>query len=186
MDDIDALHCATEEFRRRLSAVTPEQWTAATACGQWDVAALVEHVNRGNTMTELLLGGADAATSIGPAAQPPEGADPKQTYDATSRAQLTAFGADGALTMTVTHPAMDMPGEQLLMFRTLDLALHAWDLAVGIDADRSLDPELADSLWIRLEPFVPLLAGSGMFDPPTGELAGDADSYAKLLHATGR
>jgi uncharacterized protein (TIGR03086 family) len=147
---------------------------------------VVDHINLGNRMAELLLHGADAATSIGPAAQPPSGEARATTYAVTSAAQLDAFSEADALARTVRHPAMDMVGEQLLMFRTLDLALHGWDLATGIGADPSLDPDVAESLWTRLEPFAPLLAASGMFGTPKRDLPADATAADKLLTAAGR
>jgi uncharacterized protein (TIGR03086 family) len=157
-----------------------------TACGDWTVRDLVRHVNVGNRMSELLLAGADAKTSIGPDAQPPEGVDPAETYAATSAAQIAAFSKPGALTVTVKHPAMEMPGELLLMFRTLDLAMHAWDLASGIGSDLNLDAEMCGSLWVRLEPLAPLLSSSGMFGPPPRNLGPDASVVDVLLNATGR
>jgi len=186
MDDLEALGTASDEFGRRLAAVGPEQWSARTPCGEWDVTALVEHLNVGNRMGELLLQGADAKTSVGPAAHPAAGADPVATYAATSAGQVAAFAEDGALTRTVTHPAMEMSGEMLLMFRTLDLTMHAWDLATSLGMDASLDPDLCASLWTRLEPIAPLLAGSGLFGTPTRDLAPDPSAQDKLLHATGR
>ena len=81
---------------------------------------------------------------------------------------------------------MDMTGDVLLMFRALDLSLHGLDLSVGVGTDDSLDPELVDWLWGKLEPIAPLLAGSGMFGTPQRELGPDASTLEKLLTATGR
>jgi uncharacterized protein (TIGR03086 family) len=186
MDDLEALARANHEFGRVLDAVGDDQWTATTPCGEWDATALVAHINLGNRMAELLLHGADATTSIGPDARPPAGEAPATTYAATSAAQLVAFSEDGALARTVHHPAMDMTGDQLLMFRTMDLALHAWDLATSVGAETTLDPDLATSVWTRLEPIAPLLSASGMFGEPKRELAPDASPGDKLLTATGR
>lgn len=186
MDDLAALAAAGEEFRRRLAAVSPDQWTAQTGCDDWDVTALVRHLNVGNRMSVLLLDGADGPTSIGPLAQPAEGADPVALHAETSAAQLAAFHRDGALSMTVKHPAMEMPGEMLLLFRTMDFALHALDLSVAIGADTDLDEEMCASIWPRLEPISGLLAGSGMFGAPTHELGSSPTARERLIHATGR
>jgi uncharacterized protein (TIGR03086 family) len=185
MDDLSALSCATDEFRRRLAEVGADQWTSSTPCDDWNVTALVEHVTGGNRMSELLLAGADAPTALD-AVRSTAGAEPRESFEETSAAQIAAFAAEGALAMTVHHPAMDMTGDLLLMFRTLDLALHAQDLAAGIDADLSLDPNLCASLWTRLEPIAPLLSGSGMFGTPKRELGAVASAQDTLLNATGR
>jgi uncharacterized protein (TIGR03086 family) len=186
MDDRAALQAATNEFARRLSAVAADRWGAATPCGDWDVTALVTHINVGNQMSVLLLDGADAATSVGPRAQPTEGSDPATAYAETSAAQVAAFDADSALTTVVHHPAMDMPGDALLMFRALDLAMHGWDLATATDGDTTLDDELCQWLWGKLSPIAPMLAGSGLFGTPQRELPEGATAQDTLLHATGR
>jgi uncharacterized protein (TIGR03086 family) len=186
MDDLAALDMAGQEFERRLVAVGPNHWDAPTACDGWDVAALLHHINLGNRMSVLLLDGADGPTSVGPLAQPAADADPVALYAETAAAQLEAFNRDGALTMTVQHPALEMPGEMLLMFRTMDLALHALDLAPAIGADTDLDEAMCAAIWAKLEPISGLLAGSGMFGAPTHELGESPTAREKVLHATGR
>jgi uncharacterized protein (TIGR03086 family) len=186
MNDLEALSCATAEFGRRLDRLDSDQWDVATSCGDWSVRDLVRHLNLGNKMAELLLHGADGKASVGPAAQPPDDADPGLVYKATSQAQQDAFAEEGALARTVHHPAMDMTGDMLLMFRTMDLTLHAWDLGSSVGGDTDLDEALCASIWTRLEPIAPLLAGSGMFGTPKGDVMPDASAREKLLHATGR
>jgi len=48
-----------------------------------------------------------------------------------------AFGASDATERIVHHPAMDMPGAQLLGFRIGGLTLHAWDLARASGGDET-------------------------------------------------
>jgi uncharacterized protein (TIGR03086 family) len=107
-------------------------------------------------------------------------------YAETTAAQLDAFHRDGALTMTVKHPALEMPGDMLLMFRTMDFALHALDLSVAIGGDTDLDEDMCAAIWAKLEPIAGLLTGSGMFGPPTHELGDSPTAREKLIHATGR
>jgi uncharacterized protein (TIGR03086 family) len=185
MDDFVALNVATDEFRRSLGAISDDQWHSPTDCGDWDVTALVEHVAGGNHMAELLLHGASAQASIEGAGSV-IGTDLRAAYESSSADQIAAFSEDGALDRVVHHVAMDMPGNLLLMFRTMDLALHGWDLASSIGADTTLDPELAASIWTRLEPIAALLSASGRFGEPKRELPADASPQDILLHATGR
>ena len=60
MDDLAALDVASQEFGRRLAEIRDDQWPKPTPCGDWTVDDLVRHINVGNRMSELLLGGADA------------------------------------------------------------------------------------------------------------------------------
>jgi uncharacterized protein (TIGR03086 family) len=185
MDDLAALRCATEEFRRRLDAIGPDQWHRPTPCDDWDLTMLVEHVAGGNRMGELLLHGADAKASID-GARSVIGSDLVASFEETSADQVAAFAEDGALERTVHHIVMDMPGSMLLMFRTTDLTVHAWDLAKSIGADANVDPDLVTSIWNRLEPIAPLLSAGGMFRVPPGVLPDGASIQDTLLHATGR
>jgi uncharacterized protein (TIGR03086 family) len=185
MDDLAALGCATDEFRRWLAAVTTEQWQSPTDCDEWDVTALVTHVVGGNKMAELLLHGADAKQSLA-GAEAVAGTDLTAAFESTSAEQIAAFAEDGALDRLTHHVAMDMPGSMLLMFRTLDLGLHGWDLATSIGADATLDPDLVDSIWARVEPIAPMLSASGRFSAPHRDLPADASTQDKLLRATGR
>jgi uncharacterized protein (TIGR03086 family) len=186
MDGLAAMATAGDECARRVAMIGQDDWNAPTACGEWDVSALVRHLNVGNAMSVLLLDGADGPTSVGPGAQPAEGADPATVFAETSAAQLAAFHRDGALTMTVKHPAMEMPGDLLLMFRSLDFAMHALDLSAGIGADTDLDEPMCAAIWAKLEPIAGLLAGSGMFGAPTHELGDSPSARERLIHATGR
>jgi len=43
-DLLPALDAATDQFRRHLSLVGDDAWTAATPCTDWDVQYLVAHV----------------------------------------------------------------------------------------------------------------------------------------------
>ena len=137
-------------------------------------------------MAELLMHGADARTSVGPAAAPPEGVGFLETYDATAADQRASFDEGDAMDRMVDHPASQMPGSLLLMFRSSDVALHAMDLSNALGVDPSIDPELAESLWRRTEPLAPLLAASGLFGSPPAEIPGELTAIDKLLLATGR
>jgi uncharacterized protein (TIGR03086 family) len=68
---------------------------------------------------------------------------------------------------------------------TMDLTVHAWDLARGIGADERLDPELINEVLAFVEPQGEQLAGSGLFAPPVA-VSDDADSQTRLLALLGR
>jgi uncharacterized protein (TIGR03086 family) len=68
---------------------------------------------------------------------------------------------------------------------TLDLAVHAWDLARGIGADKRLDEELTREVLAFIEPQAEQLASTGMFAPPVA-VGEDADTQTRLLALLGR
>ena len=63
-------------------------------------------------------------------------------FVAGARTLLAEFRLPGALERQVHHPTGDRSGRELLGMRILDVTVHAWDLACGIDADRRLDRTL--------------------------------------------
>jgi uncharacterized protein (TIGR03086 family) len=186
MDRLVALDRADLEFARRLEQVRPDQWDAPTPCDRWSVGVLVRHMIGGHRMAVALLDGADAATA-GALVKGPMPEDPVAEFAAVRAELAEAFRRPGALETAVHHPMGDMPGAQLLGFRTIDATLHAWDLARGIGADERLDPELVALLWGDLSATAAFVTGSGMFgEGPSGSVGDDADPQDRLLDLTGR
>jgi uncharacterized protein (TIGR03086 family) len=65
-----------------------------------------------------------------------------------------------------------------------DLVVHSWDLARGISADETVDPDLVESVYAQIEPDTDL-ASSGLFDEPV-PVPADSDEQTKLIAFTGR
>jgi len=115
------------------------------------------------------------------------GDDPFGAFAAAASAERDAFDEPGAMEQIVHHPAMDMPGAQLLGFRIGGLTLHAWDLARGCGGDEALDSELVEAVWTLLSPMAPFIAQTGVFGPgPSGEVGRDAPLQVRLLDLSGR
>jgi uncharacterized protein (TIGR03086 family) len=68
---------------------------------------------------------------------------------------------------------------------TVDVTVHAWDLARGIGADDQLDPELVRRIYHETEKDTESLEASGLFDPPIA-VAGHADLQTRTLALFGR
>ena len=186
MDRLEALARADQEFTRRLALVRADQWDDPTPCDRWPVRVLVGHVLGGHRMALALLDGASAAEA-GALVKQPLPDDPVAGWAQVSTDLATGFAAPGALERTVHHPMGDMPGAQLLAFRYADALLHSWDLARGIGADETLDPEVVALVWGDLEPMAAVLPATGMFGSgPGGAVTSDADLQARLLDLSGR
>ena len=186
MDPLDALAAAQAEFDRRLHAVADGDWATPTPCEGWTVRDLVIHVVGGCTMSTRLLHGASVEEALdGVRADP--GGDLRDDFAQRAEEQAAAFREPGALERVVHHPAMDMPGAQLLGFRIGDMALHAWDLARAIGADEALGDELAAHVWETLEPMAPFIGQVGVFGSgPSGSVGEDAPLQVRLLDLSGR
>lgn len=187
MDDLDAHAAAARDFERKAALLEIGKLDHDTPCEGWTVRDLLHHVVGGNVMTKrLLLEGIDKAEAISIRDEDVLGDDPIGAVKRTNAETDAAFrSAD--LTKIVDHPALPMPGAQLLMFRTGDLLMHAWDLARSVGLDDTLDAEVVAHLFAQLEPLGPILAQSGQFGSgPSGEVGADAPLQTRLLDLTGR
>ena len=142
MNAFEALVAANDEFARWLRLVTADDWHRPTPCTEWDVRDLVNHVIGGARRHAMLLRGASAEEVDATRADDHLGEDAIASFEITACALLAEFETVGALTRTVHHPIGERSGRELLGMRIVDVTVHTWDLACGIDADRALDPTL--------------------------------------------
>jgi uncharacterized protein (TIGR03086 family) len=185
MDLLELHRRALAEFDRRVRAVPDDRWDAPTACESWDVRDLVNHlVNEQRWAPHLLAG--ETLEEVGDRYDGDLlGDDPLGAWAESSSAARTAFTAPDATSGTVHTSMGELPTEEYLRQMTLDLAIHAWDLARGTGDDLDLDDDLVRELHATWEPRRDLLASSGVFAPPV-EVADDADVQTKLLAVLGR
>lgn len=170
----------------RLAAVGDHQLEQPSSCRGWSIYDLVNHVNGGGHRYLLLLQGAPAEQLAGTRTQDHVRPDPLETYRHWQRPLVAAFAESGALTRVVHHPVGDRSGLDLLRMRTLDLALHAWDLARSIDLDETLDPQLVGYLSEYCLYLVEELRGYGLYAPTTPQHSEPSSPLQELLRQTGR
>jgi uncharacterized protein (TIGR03086 family) len=186
MTELSALfRRAAEGFGRHVHAVRDAQWRDPTPDTEWDVRALVNHVTVEQLWVPPLMSGASVADIGGRLDGDQLGDDPVATWDAAVDAALAAFGAAGALQGTVDLSRGPTPREQYCMEMTTDALIHSWDLARGIGADESLDPELMQLVYDQTLPIADQLQETGMFAPPV-PVPDDAPLQVKLLAIFGR
>jgi len=182
---LSGLRRGMEEFDRRVRSVRPEQWANPTPCTEWDVRALVNHLVTEQLWAPLLLDGA-TVEDIGDRFDGDQlGDEPVAAWASAAAAAREAFAAPGALRRSVELSYGRRPAQGYCQEMTMDLIVHAWDLARGIEADERLDPELVSDVLAFIEPQVEQLAGSGVFAPPVA-VSDDADAQSRLLALLGR
>ena len=187
MDNIAALPIAAAHFEAVIALVTSGDLAKPTPCGDWTVQQLLDHVVGGNAMAAALIGGATREDAIALLTTAVAGNNPLAAVQDSMRAQAAAFADPAALELTVQHPAMDMPGSQLLGFRVGDLLVHSWDLARAIGADETLDPEVVAVVATNIEPMRPFIGQVGMFgEGPSETLDDNVDAQTALLDLMGR
>ncbi|PZS38159.1 MAG: TIGR03086 family protein [Pseudonocardiales bacterium] len=173
------------EFDRRVRSVRSEQWTNPTPCTDWDVRALVNHLVTEQLWAPLLLDGATVDDIGDRFAGDQLGDDPVEAWASAAAAAREAFAAPGALRRSVELSYGRRPARGYCQEMTMDLTVHAWDLARGIQADERLDPELVSDVLAFIEPQLEQLAESGLFAPPVA-VGDDADAQTRLLALLGR
>jgi uncharacterized protein (TIGR03086 family) len=186
MRDLLAIHAmAMDEFGRRVRAVQPEQWGAATPCTDWDVRTLVNHLVYEQLWVPPLLDGATVA-EVGDRFDGDQlGDDPVAAWQAAAAGARQALTAPGAIDRTVHLSYGDIPASRYCIELVSDLTVHAWDLARGIRADDRLDPEAVAMTYEWATEHADELAKSGLFDPPVLVPDG-ADTQTALIALSGR
>jgi uncharacterized protein (TIGR03086 family) len=170
------------EFDR---GVRSEQWHNATPCAGWDVRALVNHLVIEQLWAPLLLDGA-TIEDVGDRFDGDQlGDDPVVAWADAAAAAREAFAAPGALRRFVELSYGRRPAERYCREMTMDLTVHAWDLARGINTDERLDGRLVSDVLAFIEPQVEQLATTGLFATPVA-VGEDADAQTRLLALLGR
>jgi uncharacterized protein (TIGR03086 family) len=189
LTQVEALLQAEREFHSRLTLVSEGQWDDQSACDDWSVGDLVDHVIGGNVFTIAILGGAAAEAAVEAAIQ---GATMGETrrhaaYEESAGVMLERFAVDDALGQDYDHVAGTLSGFEVAALRAEDIALHAWDLASSIGVGEQLDPALVEFVWDRMSPRAHELAANGRYGSGTrGDLADGVTLQARLLDITGR
>jgi uncharacterized protein (TIGR03086 family) len=185
-DRIVKLHRqAADEFDRRVLAVRDEQWHQPTPCTAWDVWSLVNHVVAENLWVPYTMDGATIDEVGGEFDGDVLGNDPKGRWSSSMTHALAAFEAPSATGRTVHLSRGESPAALYLEERTLDLAVHTWDLARAIRTDEELPASLVGELWHTWRPRRRQLHESGFFGTPVTIKAGIAEQ-SRLLALVGR
>jgi uncharacterized protein (TIGR03086 family) len=185
MDLLEQHATALAEFDRRVATIPDDGWDAPTACEGWDVRTLVNHLVVEQRWAPHLLAG-ETLEEVGDRYDGDLlGDDPFGVWRTSSQGARAAFERPGALDGTVHTSMGELLATEYTHQMTLDLAIHAWDLARGLGDDHQLDPELVEHLYRTWEPRTDLLAHSGVFAPPV-EVPAASDLQTKLLAILGR
>jgi uncharacterized protein (TIGR03086 family) len=185
-----AVRAASDLAAGPLRAVTADQLTAATPCGDYDVRALVDHLawaavlsQRAATRTAL----EHDWSSLTPA--PFLDGVPVERWAAAVPAELDTAAdawADPAAwegeTLMGTTP---MPAEVVGPLMLAEFVLHGWDLARAIGAPYDVPAELGEATLAAVQPVAQMGRDGGWYGP---EVPGppDAPAFDRALGLTGR
>jgi uncharacterized protein (TIGR03086 family) len=175
-------------FATLVAGVGPGQWHDNTPCSEWDVRTLVHHLLSEQRWVPPMFEG----LTINQVGDQFDGdllgddapAWPDMLASAIREAHAVV-AQPGALERTVHLSFGDASGHEYVMQLTLDLAIHAWDLARATRQDATLDPGAVALLLPWTQASAGLIAGSGVFAPPIDTGPGAPDDV-RLLGLLGR
>lgn len=174
MDPVELFARSAGRAAELARTVGPAQRALPTPCTEWDVAALLAHMAGGMDYLHGALG--------------TDGSDTPAWPDADAVAAcVEALGRPGALEGTCTSPAgFEWTVAEAAAGTAMDQLIHTWDLAVALDVDRSLDPELAAAVAAMFLPAMPEVGRKAGFVGPEVEVRVGASDQDRLLGAMGR
>jgi uncharacterized protein (TIGR03086 family) len=176
---------ATAQAARAIQTVRPEQLTAPTPCGEFDVRALLGHVV-GGTRRIALVG--EAGDGQGEPMIAPDVPDDgwAGAYDEVRKRALKAWESDERMASSVTVPWGEISGRAALSAYVMETVTHTWDLSEAIGRPLALDPELAEfSLAVAREALPEGPREGRPFDAPVPAPEG-AGAYERLVAWLGR
>jgi uncharacterized protein (TIGR03086 family) len=185
-----AVRAASDLAAGPLRAVTADQLTAATPCGDYNVRALVDHLAWAAVLSQR------AATrmplehdwsSLTPA--PFLDGVPVEQWAAAVPAELDTAAdawADPAAwegeTLMGTTP---MPAEVVGPLMLAEFVLHGWDLARAVGAPYEVSEELGEATLAAVQPVAQMGRDGGWYGPEV-PVPADAPAFDRALGLTGR
>lgn len=185
MELLEAFDRALGEFDSRVHQVGDAQWGDDTPCTEWRVRDLVNHLTSEHLWVPWLLRGATLEEVGDRFDGDVLGADPVRRWEEASAASREAFHSPGALAGSVHTSAGLTPAEEYAEQVTMDLTVHAWDLARGVGADDRLDEDLVARVYRDVEPQADAWRVPGVFGPRV-RVADTAPLQDRLMGLLGR
>ncbi len=154
-----ALDEAARLWTGLLAQAGPEALERPSGCAEWSNRDLVNHLVGGGDRYAILLRGGTAADTAATRSRDylvgddPVGDDPVTRFWLFENDFRVAMSA-ADLGAQVDHRAGCRPGRELVTMRVMEVALHAHDLAVGLDAAWEPSDALVEFLLAEAVPIL--------------------------------
>ena len=168
-----------------LGAVKADQLSDATPCTDWTVANLITHNIRVADFVHGTLQGNNTTDPMN-VADSLAGPGARDAFAAGTGRVLDVLKSTSDLDQVIETPFGAMPISSFLMFPTLDIIIHKWDLAKGSGQSTDLDAGLSEACFGALQ------AGGAEMGRNMGIFAAEVDVpmsatiQDKLLAISGR
>lgn len=177
MTRVDLLERAIAYALGAVHAVTPTLLSRPTPCRDWNLLALLRHLNES---VAALHEGASVGFIAVEAAAPPPANDPVRTFRERAGRLLGAWPATGGLIAIENCP---LETELMACAGAVEIAVHGWDVSQATGQRRPIPSALAVDL-LRI---CPLVAGDAVREPffaarvPVSSSAGPSDRLVAFL-----
>ena len=139
---IELYEGAVNYMRPILAGVNSNHLGNTTPCSEWNVQQLMNHNIK---VTGFALGMLQENITVNPddvsGDLPVEGAENAFVAGAN---RILDFLKSADLSKVIDTPFGPMPLGQIVLFPTMDITIHKWDLAKGTNQDTSIDSGLAE------------------------------------------
>lgn len=142
MDAVDALEHSHARLLDTVGTISAEELSNPSACDQWDLRTLLNHVLGAGWMFTLANRGEAVAEDGGDFI----GDDHVAACAALAEANVASWRAAGALEGERAFPFGTFPAPMALMINLGEVAVHTWDLARASGHAATIDPEVAELL----------------------------------------
>lgn len=165
-----------------VHGVRDRSWTASTPCPDWTVRDLVGHLVDGQNLVCRLADGMEWATEPDPghlAGDDPAGAWSSAVAQVDGRLDTTALS-----TMVATPTGEAQLGEFLDQRVSMELLVHAWDLARATGQHVSVAPTLPGRIHAIIAPLDEYIRGPRRYGPR--QHTSSSDELDQLVAFLGR
>ena len=167
-----------------LAGVKADQLSASTPCTDWSVQNLITHNIK---VADFVHGTIQGNNTTNPMevgdALPSQGA--RDAFAAGTTKVLNLLKSTSDLNKVIETPFGQMPIANFVMFPTLDIVIHKWDLAKGTGQDTTLDAGLSEACYGVMQMGAEMGRQVGVFGPEI-TVPISASAQDKLLGISGR
>ncbi|MBI2705324.1 MAG: TIGR03086 family protein [Actinobacteria bacterium] len=155
-DSIATMRRVVDETSRVVHNVTPDQHDLPTACDDWTVRDVMNHITGGGKLfaTCAERGAIPDDELVSLLTDDQLGDDPAASFGASANAAFEAFSDPAALAKTISLPFGQMPGAAALDLAIFDLTVHALDIARATGQPTDLDPAVLEPAYVLAQTMI--------------------------------
>ncbi len=143
MDTVDAIETAYDQTASLVASLDPTALAASTACTDWDVRSVLNHLLGATWMFTLVNQGRAAGEEAGDVV----GDDLDEAVAAARKANLDSWRRPDAFQGDRTYPFGTFPAAAAAMVNLEEVVVHSWDIATATGQGLTLDDSVTAMVY---------------------------------------